>query len=168
MGFALPMRKSKSHFSKRVIDFVYNIFEAGKRAGKAKPEEVVKRMRREKIDGKLAFSRKWLNEGKVKSLCGKFATKAKKGDGPVNPIDLESIPQEEIEEESNYQSALNFQNLTKDIIEEVESDIPDTQNPMWVKEINLCDLSKSLRSEESALKVINLTQILQTMTDSFL
>ena len=122
-------------------------------------------MRREKIDGKLAFSRnEWLNEGQVKSLFGKFAAKAKKGDGPVNPIDLESIPQEEIEEESNYQSALNFQNLTKDIIEEVESDIPDTQHPMWVKEINLCDLSKSLKSEESAVKVlkkVKVTEILE-------
>ena len=165
MGFSLPMKVEKKRFSPEVIDFVFKIFEAGKRKSKATPEDVVQLMRRAKSRGKLIFQRKdWLTESQVKSLFGKFAAQQKKGE-KITPESLDAVDIAEEEEQLNFQQAVAVANMTDEIIEKVQDDIPDIgDHPMIVNEINLCDLGKSI--ENSGLKVlkkVKVTEILEIL-----
>ena len=146
MGFALPQQKEKTHFSEKVLSFLWKIFEAGKFQGKAKPEEVVQRMKKEKVNGKLLFGRKeWLNDSQVKRLFGRFAAKQKKRDFDGQALD--NVTDVEVEEEIRYQQSVNVAQIAEDLIEKVEDedDIPDiNQHPMILGEISLCDLARSI------------------------
>ena len=164
------MKKEKSRFSEEVLNFVWKIFEAGKYQGKAKPEEVVQRMRKEKVKGKLRFKRKdWLTEGQVRSLFGRFAAKQRKGEviEKITQNSLETVTEAEEEEQVNYHSAVAIADIAEDIAERVDQDeIPDfSDHPVKVGEINLCDLAKAIHLAESspqkAMKKVKITETLE-------
>ena len=170
MGFALPMKKEKSRFSEEVLNYVWKIFESGKFQGKAKPEEVVQRMRKEKVKGKLCFKRKdWLTEGQVRSLFGRFAAKQKKGEviEKINPNSLDTVTDAEEEEEVNYSSAVAIAEMAENLAEKVDQDeIPDiNDHPVKVGEINLCDLAKAINlagsTPQKALKKVKIDEKLE-------
>ena len=84
-GFALPKPKSRSRFSKEVVDYVHTLFMAGEGKGKrkAKASVVVKQMRLLKDDmGEYVFSSAdWLTEAQIRSLFSKMAVELKRPKG---------------------------------------------------------------------------------------
>ena len=154
VGFALPQPKERTHFKENVVAFVQKIFEEGlNKRKKATAQEVAMRMRTEKIGRNLRFSSKdWLTEQQVKGLFCRFSAKLKKGEA-LSPQGIDSIEDTE-EEEMNLLSARAVENITQNIIEDVEDDIPDiNDHPVLVGEISLCDLSRCLQESKDVLKV---------------
>ena len=146
-GFALPKAKEKVRFKADVINYIMGIFEEGMKKGKkATPEEVVLKMRKEKVGRKLRFkSCDWLNDQQIRSLFGRFAAKVKKGQ-PLTIIEINNVEIAEEEEEVEFNSATALAKATTDIIRNIEDDIPDFgDHPIMVGEICLCDLAKCLK-----------------------
>ena len=62
---------------------------------------------------------------------------------------IEEITEAEEEEQANQDSARAMASITADIIDNIKDDIPDTDHPLMVGEISLCDLTKSLKIDFS-------------------
>ena len=126
------------------------IFEEGlNKKKKVSALEAMLRMRKEEIGNKLRFgSNEWLTEQQVKSLFSRFSAKIKKGE-PLTSRRIEEVTEAEEEEQANLDSARAMASITSDIIDSIEDDIPDTDHPLMVGEISLCDLTKSLRIDIS-------------------
>jgi hypothetical protein len=149
-GFALPKAKEKVRFKKDVIKYIKEIFEEGmKKEKKATPEEVMLKMRKEKVGQKLRFkSCDWLNDQQIRSLFGRFAAKVKKGQ-PLTETEINDAEIAEEEEELEFNSAAALATATNDIIRNIEDDIPDFgEHPIMVGEICLCDLAKCLKRQK--------------------
>ena len=135
--------------------YVQKIFEEGmNKRKKTTAQEVAMRMRTEKIGGNLRFSNKdWLTEQQVKGLFCRFSAKLKKGE-TLSPQGINSIKDTEEEEEMNLLTARAVEDITQNIIEDVEDDIPDiNDHPVLVGEISLCDLTRCLKESGNVLKV---------------
>ena len=156
MGFALQKSKEKTRFKSNVLDYVKKIFEDGRRKGKkATAQEVMLKMRKEKIDGKLVFdSSEWLSEQQIRSLFCRFAAKVKKGQS-ITPESIENTESTEEEEEANLSAAKTVADMTYGIMDKFENDeVPDiNDHPLRVGEISLCDLAKSLNICDDVYKV---------------
>ena len=119
-------------------------------------------MRKDKNGNKLrSASSKWLTEQQVKSLFSRFSAKTKKGE-PLTVKRIEEVTEvteAEEEEKANLDSARAMASITADIIDNIEDDIPDTDHPLMVGEISLCDLSKSLKIDISCFRKVKSNEI---------
>ena len=72
---------------------------------------------------------------------------------------IEEVTEAEEEEQANLDSARAMASITADIKENIEDDIPDTDHPLMVGEISLCDLTKSLKIDFSNFRKVKNTEI---------
>ena len=159
-GFALPRPKERTRFKDNVVNYMRELFEEGlNKKKKVSAHEAMLRMRKEKNGNKLQFaSSEWLTEQQVKSLFSRFSAKTKKGQA-LTVKRIEEVTEAEEEEQANLDSARAMASITADIIDNIEDDIPDTDHPLMVGEISLCDLSKSLKIDISCFRKVKSGEI---------
>ena len=135
MGCALQTKRTNKRFSKKLINFLKEIFLKGERTGrKATPIQTEKDLRRARDEnGKLMFEcDEWLDELQIKSYFSRLASK--KGSKILNMKDL-TMTNEDIDEvldNAEVQQVMNTQNAILETLNQEEVKVDLTKHPMKV------------------------------------
>ena len=133
MGCALQTKRTNKRFSKKLVNYLQEIFLKGERTGrKATAIQTEKDLRRARDDdGKLLFDcDEWLDELQIKSYFSRLASKKRsKKDLTMTAEDID-----EVLNEAELEQVMNSQNAILETINEEDVKVDLSKHPMKVND----------------------------------